>query len=179
MSDILISIDIGYKNLAWVAFALQPLRYLDAGDDTILSTKRKKPTTEQVVLALTDWIRTGPLTRYPNATILCETQVGQAIKNRIMSYVLQSHWYPRPFHFMSSLQKFRLLPNKYYPSTVDKTTICSAAYGKRKRASVLLTMHIAELCDMPEARQTIQGLTKKDDMGDAFVQGIAFIHKGQ
>ena len=171
----IVSVDIGYRHLAWVVMRREPLEYIDGGVDDVLKSARKKPTTEQVVEGLTKWIRSGPLLRYPDATIVCESQVGPAVKNRVLSFVLLSHWYPRPFRFVTSSTKVRGMPDKFFPSTVDKKTILQECYSRRKQASVLMSRHIMEMCGMSQARETMEKLAKKDDFGDAFVQAIYFI----
>jgi len=168
----IVSVDIGYRHLAWVVFQPDPLRYVDGGVDDILH--KKKPTTESVTKGLTHWIRHGPLTKYPDATIVCESQVGPAVKNRVLAFVLLSHWTPRPFHFVTSSTKVKKMPLQYFPASVDPATILQQNYAKRKQASVLMTRHICAQCDMAAACSLMETLSKKDDFADAFVQGFYF-----
>jgi hypothetical protein len=179
------SIDIGICNLGWSVFELvksddrsiASVRFLDGGVDQIMETAKHK-STAVIVKKFTKWMREGPLSKYPLAHVVCELQLGRAIKNKILAMILLSYWHPRPFDFVSSNKKFTDMPSAFFPKSVDQTTITHQVYKVRKNASVLLGLHICTFnTSFRPAELMFKSLKKKDDFGDAFCQGIYFITK--
>lgn len=173
---IVVSFDIGIKNLAWSVFEnCLPPKFISGGVTSICTTKKK--TTAIVVQNFVKWLQTSDVVT-KDSLVLCEQQLGQASMNKILSMALLSYCtiLGTTCKFVSSNTKFKGMPDELFPLSVNKNTICEQSYAKRKKASVDLMLHIAGHFKFTNATEIAKTLKKKDDFADSFCQAIFYLY---
>ena len=185
---IIFCIDIGICNIGWCVLEKQTsetqpiaivdnIKFIDGGLDWLFETASRK-SCRMIAEKFTQWIYTGPLQRFPDATIVCEEQVNRAAKNKMMSMILLSHCWQKQFHFVGSNTKFSGMPLELFPPTVTKQDIVHDTYASRKHASVLLAKHICGSRELLKpALAVFETMKKQDDFADAINEGIYFLQK--
>ena len=174
-------IDIGICNIGWcVLESTEPhhvdtIKFVDGGLGWLFD-KASRKSCRMIAEKFAHWMHTGPLQRFPNATVVCEEQVPRAAKNKMMSMILLSHCVrSRPFHFVGSNAKFTGMPATLFPPTVNQEEIIHDTYPVRKEASVLLAKHICSSRDLLKPALAIfRELDKQDDFADALNEGFHF-----
>lgn len=202
----ILSVDIGYKNLAWVLFNEENGQIMKADVSEIVKTKSKrKPTIDKIIDDFVTFLKNelmSHLMSQPNTkdiTVLCEKQVGKARINTTMSMVLYTYFHTQTmlklkhFEFIHSNKKFSLpwvfIPQDKYD---NKESITNNSYSVRKNASVNILKKYFTCKDSDYIQllnkynistnstyvQSIMNkLKKKDDLGDATVQLFYFLSK--
>ena len=182
----LLSFDIGIVNFAWCYLIVnkeqKQVHFHSAGVENIHPNKSTR-SYANICISLVRWLK-GPnspltLSRLQDCVIVCEQQVGRAILNRVLSMALLTWCHAMcdkvKFVFVGSIPKFALLPSRYFPPTLDPKFIKQDNYKQRKNASVVLMHHLAStVSTLQGVMQISDGLKKKDDLGDAFVQAFYY-----
>jgi hypothetical protein len=171
----IVSFDIGIKNLAWCVFepTINPLTFVSGGVTSICNTKKR--TTALLVQNFVKWLQNEGPKITKDTVVLCEQQLGRASVNKNLSMALLSYCtiMGAVCKFVTSNNKFTGLPDFLFPSCVDKTSICDQSYAKRKQASVYIMLHTK----ITKAVEIANKLKKKDDFADAFCQAVFYLYK--
>jgi hypothetical protein len=187
----MISIDIGVRNLGWCVVDTSDgygaCRVKRIGVSDIIG-QRTIPNSHECARLIVQWMdamirdELGITDPSSQLEIVCEAQVQRAFRNLVMAWALfgYAHALVIPFKFMSSMSKFQIISKHAAGRTLpyDIRTSRRWCYRARKQNSVLLAKYISEDEDWFYFLQGVRldiAAKKNDDHCDATCQAFASV----